>query len=98
MSTGSTLQKVGRAIDESASRLRRTGDQVGHHVPYGASIFFAVLGYFAAFSVLVFIVDSIGFVLGGSLPVFVQVLVYILPVGFAVAGWNYGAVTPGENP
>jgi len=67
-------------------------------LPRKQSIGYAAAGYFAVFSILVFVTDTLWYLFDGPMPLFIHILVYVFPLGFAIAGWNYGSVPPGENP
>lgn len=74
------------------------GSKLSDSLPRKQSIGYAAAGYVAVFSILVFITDTIWYLFDGPMPLFVHILVYVFPLGFAIAGWNYGSVSPGENP
>lgn len=77
-------------LDQYVAAFVRVGKQAEEHVPYGASIFYSALAFISAYSILVFLVDSFTQLTSLQLPFLIHGLVYIIPIGFALAGWHRG--------
>lgn len=77
-------------LDQYVALFTRMGEQAEQHVPYGASIFYSTLAAISAFSILVFLTDSLTQFTGLQLPFLIHGLVYLIPIGFALAGWHRG--------
>lgn len=77
-------------LDQYVAAFARVGKRAEEHVPYGASIFYSVLAFISAYSVLVFFVDSLTQFTSLQLPFLIHGLVYLIPTGFALAGWHRG--------
>ena len=82
-------------LDRYIAVFVNAGRQAEQRVPYGASIFYSALAFISAFSVLVFLVDSLTQFAGLQLPLLIHGLVYLIPVGFALAGWHRGKAVRG---
>lgn len=79
-------------LDRYVATVVKVARLAERRIPYGASIFYSAFAFISAFSVLVFLVDSLTQFAGLQLPLLIHGLVYLIPLGFALAGWHRGKV------